>query len=484
MIANQRSSTRSPPSISHPLPAQLAHRPRSNTPLASFSKGHKPSLSKSMAWLGRSSAQYAPSKPLRISEPKLVNTFDIIHSPRSGALGSGAVVVKTPQDALSAQFYEEEEEEEEYSEDVEVEMYPEDECRRLPPAPTSPDLPPIPVEQDVREPSPPEDTAVSRAPTQSPPLAPVASTSAAPCASATNRSSGHSEYPPPVPPLPSNITSAPIQPLFDPILVGVPPSGAMDPSKIIVALETGTSTHRTTLMTLTSRPSHLATYLTSLLPRPEADTSSTHSRVSEVSAPDGSFNSIFHQHLASSGLLSQAPSSIHVFLDRPSAPYAHIMAYLRSAPSTPECPAMLPRAVQFISSSSSRLEALLELRDEASYLDLEELRQLCNAEIRNRESIFSHTHVGSTGSAVSVHSVHTFRERPSSEPHRADGPSNRDSIVTHRSAPKERGSVATRSAEQIVQLTTHTRSQSHGRQERTAPLRSPPICSTPPPGWI
>ena len=166
------------------------------------------------------------------------------------------------------------------------------------------------------------------------------------------------------------------------------------------------------------------------------------------------------------------------------------MAYLRSAPSTSECPAMLPRAVQLISSSSSRLEALLELRDEASYLDLDELHQLCNAEIRHRESIFSHTHVGSTGSGGSMHSVHTFRERPASEPHRADGLSNesrRDSIVTHRSAPKERGSVATRSTEQIVQpaaTSSHTRSRSHGRQERTEPLRSPPICPTPPPGWI
>jgi hypothetical protein len=166
------------------------------------------------------------------------------------------------------------------------------------------------------------------------------------------------------------------------------------------------------------------------------------------------------------------------------------MAYLRSAPSTAECPTTLPRAVQLISSSSSRLDALLELRDEASYLDLDELRQLCDAEIHQRESIISHTRVGSTGSDRSVHSVHTFRERPSSEPHRADRLSieaRRDSIVTHRSAPKERGSVATGSTEQIVQpataLPSHSRSQSHGRL-RTAPLRSPTLRATPPPGWI
>jgi hypothetical protein len=166
------------------------------------------------------------------------------------------------------------------------------------------------------------------------------------------------------------------------------------------------------------------------------------------------------------------------------------MAYLRSAPSTPECPATLPRGVQFNSSSSSRLETLLELRDEASYLDLDELQQLCNAEIRHRESILSHTRVGSTASDRSVHSVHTFRERSSSEPHPADGPSHealRESTVTHRSAPKERGSVAARSTEQIVQPSTappsHSRSRSHGRL-RSAPLRSPPLSTTPPPGWI
>jgi hypothetical protein len=188
------------------------------------------------------------------------------------------------------------------------------------------------------------------------------------------------------------------------------------------------------------------------------------------------------------------------------------MAYLRSAPSTPECPAMLPRSVQLISSPSIRLEALLEIRDEASYLDLEELYQLCNAEIRHRESVTTQTRVGS---GVSVHSVHTFRESPSSE-HHAEEPSNetvrdsirsapqetgsvatrsivvppnephRDSIVTHRSAPKERGSVATRSTDQIVlpPSTSHSRSRSHGRPERTAPLRSPPIYASPPPGWI
>lgn len=55
--------------------------------------------------------------------------------------------------------------------------------------------------------------------------------------------------------------------------------------------------------------------------------------------------------------------------------------------STPEHPAALPRAVQLLSSSSSRLESLLELRDEARYLDLDELYKLCTDELRARHNL-------------------------------------------------------------------------------------------------
>lgn len=48
---------------------------------------------------------------------------------------------------------------------------------------------------------------------------------------------------------------------------------------------------------------------------------------------------------------------------------------------------MLPRGVQLLSSSSSRLEALLELRDEARYLELDELYKLCTDELRSRQSL-------------------------------------------------------------------------------------------------
>jgi len=305
------SQSRSPP-LSYTVSAERAHHSRSNS--TPFIKGHKSSLSKTIPWLGRGSAQYTPTQPLRISEPKFVNQFDLPHAPRSGTLGSGAIVVKTPQDALSAQFYDEEEE---HEVSPESEMYQQDRPNN---SPESPDLPPLPLEQHVEEFSLVGEADVPPAPTRLPPLAPVASTSATLRPSLKKRSSGHFEYSPPVPRLPANITSAPVPPPFDPILISALPMGGVDSSKIIIALETGTSTHRTTLTTLTSRPSRLSTYLKSLLPQPEANDASVHSHTSEVSTPDSSFNSIFHHHLASSGLLTQASSSIHVFLDRPSAP--------------------------------------------------------------------------------------------------------------------------------------------------------------------
>ena len=92
------------------------------------------------------------------------------------------------------------------------------------------------------------------------------------------------------------------------------------------------------------------------------------------------------------------------------------MAYLRSPISTPEHPAILPRAVQLTGSSTSRLEALLELRDEARYLDLEELYKLCNDELRSRYARPAPAPLGlhlrglSSASSASLRSVNTLRD--------------------------------------------------------------------------
>ncbi|KAH0840129.1 hypothetical protein J3R83DRAFT_1106 [Lanmaoa asiatica] len=91
--------------------------------------------------------------------------------------------------------------------------------------------------------------------------------------------------------------------------------------------------------------------------------------------------------------------------------YVHVLAYLRSLPGTPERPEVLPRAAQLGSMSPSRLESLLELRDEASYLGLVELYKLCCHEI----SRFHRSPLPTTSTAAAgvlrgkTGSVHSFR---------------------------------------------------------------------------
>lgn len=90
--------------------------------------------------------------------------------------------------------------------------------------------------------------------------------------------------------------------------------------------------------------------------------------------------------------------------------YAHILSYLRTPPFISEHPAIIPRAIQLASSSRARLVALLELRDEANYLGLDELFKLCNDEICNRCSTAIHARAGSMSSSTSFHSLHTVQE--------------------------------------------------------------------------
>jgi len=421
---------RSPPIISKPIPVE-DYVPVSPPMTPPRQRGG--SISSPINWLSRTtsssghSAPYAPSKPVRISEPKFLNAFDSLTQQRGGVLGSGATVVRTPQEALAgprgqSPFHADVEDDDESVEQDDSSIY------RHPARPESPPLPPIPdAESPIccesqRSRTPPRPTRPPPAAPDSPASVFTELESSSPQSAVTtlrpsikSRSPPSSEYSPPVPALPANISCSPPQAPFEPILLSALPESMIDPSKVIVSLETSTTTHRTTLNTLTSRSSFLATYLQELLPAPprrrDSDAESLHSDVSEATT---SFNSIFHHHLASSGLLSQTSTSIHIFLDRPSAPYAHILSYLRSPPSTPENPALLPRAVQLSSSSSARLEALLELRDEARYLDLDELYKLCNDEIRLRTvrpaGLGLHVRGFSSASTTSLRSVTTLRD--------------------------------------------------------------------------
>ncbi|KAL5636473.1 hypothetical protein ACGC1H_000439 [Rhizoctonia solani] len=200
--------------------------------------------------------------------------------------------------------------------------------------------------------------------------------------SPTKSTSSNGQFLPLLPPPQQMPISAkdtlPVSPLppFHPVLLSTVPTHPVPPSQVIVTLETSTLTQRTTVATLVSRPSRLATYVEALVPTAGAKATSS----------DPTFSSLFAAHLAQAGIIPQIQSShngpIHIFLDRPSAPYAHILTYLRSSGSTPST---LPRAASLaLSAEPARVEALCELRDEAKFLELTELVELCDKELRTR----------------------------------------------------------------------------------------------------
>lgn len=329
-FSTQRSSrsvgSRTPPTISRPIPQEpivpmLIAKPASSPKSASSPKAsrlHRPSITSPMNWLGRSSSSastnsqpYAPSKPIRISEPQMQSTYNPT-TRRSGPLGAGATVVRTPQEAL-ADTRSVRSLERDIPEEEESEYFP----------PQSPPLPPLPLEDEEGE----VRTVASRSSTPSRPTRPcppVPPTESSPEPSPTpslRPSLKVLDSFPPVPALPANLPSSAPPPPFDAILLSPAPSSISDPSKIIVSIETTTVTYKTTLGTLMSRPSFLSSYLESLLPSlpstEDEDEVSVYSRQSEV---EGSFHSIFHNHLTTSGLLPPPVSTMHIFLDRPSAP--------------------------------------------------------------------------------------------------------------------------------------------------------------------
>ncbi|KAG8911629.1 hypothetical protein FRC01_005611, partial [Tulasnella sp. 417] len=166
-------------------------------------------------------------------------------------------------------------------------------------------------------------------------------------------------------------------------------------SQVIVTLETSTEVFKTTLTTLTSRPSHAVAWFESVIKsggeepiEEEREEQGEEEPASTTSSyPPSPFTRVFQDHLTSQGLRSSVPSyrEIHLFMDRSSAPYPHILNYLRS----PVESTALPRAVQLGEAPSptsthdaAKVDALLELRDEAAYLGLEGLVLLCEVELR------------------------------------------------------------------------------------------------------
>lgn len=305
-------SNSSHPPISYPkafdIPSSARHSSQRHKP-------QKGSLSGTMAWLSRSSSSttplasqkqpYTPSKPIRISEPKLVDVF--ARPAGNTHLGSGATVVRTPHDALvgsgllhTPDIVQTRSIQAEIVESPHPSPPASPPLSSIPMSKSSPNLPLREVPQSPREvarpPLPPPQRPPPSAPTTKPRLTPI--------------------------PEPITIVSPPILPPFEPILVSPIPTTPIDPFKTIVTLETCTNTYKTTLSTLTSRPSYLTDYLVSVFEAATPSRSEAGSVYSESSdIQDNLNNSIFHTRVAASGLLSQSPTtSIHIFLDRPSAP--------------------------------------------------------------------------------------------------------------------------------------------------------------------
>ncbi|KAG8757792.1 hypothetical protein FRC11_004267 [Ceratobasidium sp. 423] len=368
------------------------------------------------AWLGRGTGQVPQSpsvKSMRISDPQPTNPQDAA-ARAPGALGKGATVIRTPQHVLTNPFPRSETPNEK---DEPFDELPIVDIRAPVSVPPSESTAPLVIDQceshtPLRE-SPPIMGQESPAPGRASP-APSGLRSLH-----SSKSYSQLQSPPRVAPLPLNLASSrqpllraalrppsptkstssngqflpllppprqtpvstkdtsPTTPLppFHPVLLSAVPIRPVAPSQVIVTLETSTLTQRTTIATLASRPSRLATYLEALVPITGGK---------EASA-DPTFSSLFAAHLAQAGIVPQLHSQngpIHIFLDRPSAPYAHILTYLRSSGSAPS---ILPRAASLaLSAEPTRVEALCELRDEAKFLELTELVELCDKELRTR----------------------------------------------------------------------------------------------------
>ena len=327
-------STRSHPTISYPkpltdYPPDIHSQPQKSMSLGS-QRGRRPSLGGRMSWLSRTPSTGSQTRSARPSHSKSSSVGTITHT----TFGPAITIVRTPQEALAGsgvsvdcpldqageerhgidgEIYEEDEEGEILSEPTDqTDSHAEQSETPLVPPAYSPPRPSFPLSKSTPS-LPLKDPNATRS-ARSPRLPP----SVPDHAQVTQK-----KLPPPLstlfPAVPSlaSFPNPSSPPPFDCILLSPAPPSAIDFSKLLVTLETCTVTHRTTFGTLTSRPSRLASYLKSLFSDvdeeldPEGDSLSSQ-------AENGSFNSIFHNHLTSSGLLSPSAFNVHIFLDRAS----------------------------------------------------------------------------------------------------------------------------------------------------------------------
>ncbi|CAK5275631.1 unnamed protein product [Mycena citricolor] len=412
--------------------------PRSPTPTTSTHHSRRPSITNPMHWLSRSSTQLSLKHTARISEPKPISAD--LFSSRAGTLGSGATVVKTPEEALrdtrvrlthDGYCSEAGKKGQDQSPRTSSSSSEDEDEDEIPSPLDSPPLPAVPVDRKSSSstldefPSPPAFTFPPR-PTRAVPLTPALSlrsslkwsgTKSAESLPSASVKMNSAEHVPTltVPSLPANISPTPSPPPFNAILVSESPISTHCP--MIVSLETSTTTLKTTMETLCSRPSFLSQYM-GQFGRRRVDSSA-----SSVYSTASADQDVYRRHLASQGLLPHSSCSVHIFLDRPSEPYAHILAYLRSPCGTAECPEMLPTRA-----SSAGLDSLLELRDEAAYLGLDGLHKLCVDEIGHIRSRGLARHRGPKPASMhslsaSISSLHTMLERV--ERHHSDDAGSR-----------------------------------------------------------
>jgi hypothetical protein len=300
------------PSISYPIPLTdfppLPLPPQQQQMSLRSNNQRRPSLSSPRSWLTRSSSSPTHSKPSTILSIKHRN-FD-----------SGVTVVRTPQEALSGSGVtvecpsDQEKDEEDQMEEQEQGHTTEPPASRADHHSETPSVPPAY--------SPPRSSFPL---SKSAPSLSLKDSAHSPRSTRPPKHNPQKKLPPPplstffpaVPSLPVQLTSPTTPSQFECVLLTPVSPNVIDFSKVLVTLETCTATHRTTFGSLTSRPSHLANYLTSLFS--DRDDELSQDAMSSASGTEnGSFNSIFHNHLAASGLLSQSTYHVHIFLDRAS----------------------------------------------------------------------------------------------------------------------------------------------------------------------
>lgn len=195
--------------------------------------------------------------------------------------------------------------------------------------------------------------------------------------------------------------------------------------------------------------------------------------------------------------------------------YTHILTYLRT-PASPDQQGVLPRAVKLTHKCPpAQTEALLELRDEANFLNLEELSKLCTEELSKytprtsstkssssstrsfkRPSIThaqSHHQLGMRSKNLSTHSVHQFTEDPNENEIEFDThniPTPNSSAPSSREGSRHEATVTPTPPPFLGQLRGHGKSYSNVHplsSKSTGELRgdqSMTMKSRPSPAWL